>query len=95
MKVGKIAIKVKLASREYPLSIDAAEEAAVRQIVKTLDEQFSTYTREFPFRDTQDILAMAAISVAGDLAMRQTTNQAENAHIHRSLKALNQLLQTP
>lgn len=90
--MGNIAIKVKLAGREYPLSIDAAEEAAVRRIVKKLDTIHASYAREYPLRDNQDLLAMAAIHVAGDLAMQQEKGESSDLALLSRLQSLNHLL---
>lgn len=60
----EIKIKVRLANREYPLAIHAAEEVFVRKAVKEIAQQIAKYSGKVPYEDYQDLLAFVALEYA-------------------------------
>lgn len=72
-------ITVLIAGRPYPLKIKANDEAAIRRIVKEVNEKINKFQLTYPNRDKQDCLAMATLAYAVDLhkAKQQTTQTKE------------------
>ncbi len=72
-------ITVLIAGRPYPLKIKANDEAAIRRIVKEVNEKINKFQLTYPNRDKQDCLAMAVLAYAVDLhkAKQQTTQTKE------------------
>ncbi|MBK9175774.1 MAG: cell division protein ZapA [Flavobacteriales bacterium] len=58
------SIRVELAGRAYPLTIQHAEEANVRRAVDEINESIDRLKEGYPLTDKQDLLAMAALEVA-------------------------------
>lgn len=56
----KLSIKIKLADREYPMKVEAEEEARLRKAGKLVNERLKYYKNQFGISDFQDLLAMVA-----------------------------------
>ena len=65
-----LKIKVTVANRVYPLTINRKDEEGVRKAVKTIEDRLKLYEAKFEARDTQDWLSMCllemAVKVLGD-----------------------------
>ena len=57
-------IKLMVADRLYPLSIDPSEEESFRLAAKKINEMIQTFERHYDLRDKQDAIAMYAIVLA-------------------------------
>lgn len=69
-------ITVVIAGRPYPLKVQLEDEAAIRKIVKELNERINTFQLTYSNKDKQDCLAMALLTYAVDLfKARQTEDQ--------------------
>ena len=57
----KLAIKVQIAERFYPLKIDRRDEEKIRKAAKTINDRLLQYKQKYTDKDPQDFLAMAAL----------------------------------
>jgi cell division protein ZapA len=62
-----IKITVIVAGRPYPLRIKAADEPAVRKIVKEVNDKITNFQSAYQGRDKQDGLSMTILTYAFDL----------------------------
>lgn len=58
------SIRVELAGRAYPLTIQPAEEVNVHRAVDEINESIDRLKEGYPLTDKQDLLAMAALEVS-------------------------------
>jgi cell division protein ZapA (FtsZ GTPase activity inhibitor) len=58
------SIRVELAGRAYPLTIQVAEEVHVHRAVDEINESINRLKEGYPLTDRQDLLAMAAMEVS-------------------------------
>lgn len=63
---NKLSIKVSIAGRSYPLTIERDEEEGVRAAAKSINEKLSEYEKGFGIKDRQDLLAMCCIFFASN-----------------------------
>lgn len=77
----KLSIKVSIAGRIYPLTIERNEEENVRKAVKSINEKVSEYEKGFNIKDRQDLLAM------GSLFFATQTVELQH-HSHREEKSI-------
>lgn len=59
----KLAIKVKIAGREFPLNVAQKDEGDVRAAAQLITETFEKYRDKFPHDDFANILAKASLTV--------------------------------
>lgn len=57
----KLAIKLKILDRYYPLKIDWDDEEKLREAAKRINDIVSKYQSRYSNKDEQDFLAMAAL----------------------------------
>ena len=89
-------ITVVIAGRPYPLKVQAEDEAAIRKIVKEVNERVNTFQLTYTNKDKQDCLAMALLTYAVDLfksAQREDGQALIAARLSRVETLLDDLLQ--
>lgn len=84
----KLNIKISIADRVYPLSIESSQEEALRSASKKIDKMIKQFEQSYAVRDKQDVLAMCALQFASQTEQKSidTTEDQEN-----SLKRLQNL----
>ncbi|HEY3369814.1 MAG TPA: cell division protein ZapA [Prolixibacteraceae bacterium] len=60
----KLAIKIKIDGREYPLKVARDEEEKYRKAAKTINDTLIQYRQKYASNNTQDFLAMTAFQFA-------------------------------
>lgn len=60
----QLSIKVSIAGRIYPLTIDRSEEEQIRKAVKNINDRIADYEKNYNIKDRQDLLAMSALYFA-------------------------------
>ena len=80
MKSEKLNINIVIADRSYPLKVEEAEEAIVRKAAKMINEKMKDFKKKYDVKDTQDYLAMAALTLGID-----SFKNKEQINIEKSL----------
>lgn len=86
-----INITVIIANRPYPLKIKAVDEAAIRRIVKEVNEKVNRFQLAYTNKDKQDCLSMAALSYAVDL-YKSKENTSNNIELSQQLSIIESIL---
>lgn len=84
-------ITVVIANRPYPLKVKQEDEAAIRKIIKELNEKVNRFQLTYTNKDKQDCLAMAALTYAVDLYKTQQ-NSAQDSLLSSKIALIDQLL---
>lgn len=61
--MSEVSIKVEIAGRTYPLTVNSQEEAVIRTCEKLIQESISVFQQNYAVKDKQDLLAMAALQL--------------------------------
>ncbi|WP_320052541.1 cell division protein ZapA [uncultured Acetobacteroides sp.] len=83
----KLSIRVNVADRFYPLKIDRLDEEKIRKAAKMINERLAQYQQRYADKDTQDLLAMAALQFV--IRMLDSESKFENSPIMGELDELN------
>ncbi len=75
--MGKFAININVAGRNYRLKVDASEEEYVRAAAAAINDKVNEFSGNYAFKDKQDLLAMASITFASEL--KKLNRSAENS----------------
>lgn len=62
--MSSLKVKINIAGRQYPLSINADEEEAVRNAGKEVNTLIKEFEERYAVTDRQDALSMAALQMA-------------------------------
>lgn len=84
--MSELSIKVTIANRVYPLSVQPEEEEEVRKAAAYLNERIKALESSFAVKDKLDLLAMLAL----ELTLEKGHGKEELKHekIQQSLEAL-------
>lgn len=88
-------ITVLIAGRPYPLKIKAGDEAAIRKIVKEVNEKVNRFQLTYTKKDKQDCLSMALLTYAVDLHKAQqgdSSDQENHSGLSEKVQQLDSLL---
>ncbi len=88
----KLKIKLSIADRVYPLTIDAAQEEGLRKAAKNIEQLAKKFEQSYAVRDKQDVLAMCALQFASKIEQRGIDQSEGIADSINRLKALNALV---
>ena len=62
--MSKVSIKIVIAGRNYPLTINEGEEELVRKAVEDINTNVQKLQESYAVKDMQDLLAMTALKLA-------------------------------
>ena len=66
----KLKIKLSIANRVYPLTIDPSQEEGLRTAAKKIDAMIKQFEQSYSVRDKQDVLAMCALQFASQIEQK-------------------------
>lgn len=89
--MGELSIKIKIANRVYPLTVNAKEEEGVRKAAEEINKSIAEYERLYAVKDYQDLLAMVALKTASSNLSLKQQNVEGDSQIEESLVQLEQL----
>lgn len=67
----KLKIKISIADRVYPLTVDPSQEEGLRSASKKIDAMIKQFEENYAVRDKQDVLAMCALQFAAQAEQRK------------------------
>ncbi|WP_348798971.1 cell division protein ZapA [Flavobacterium adhaerens] len=88
----KLKIKISIADRVYPLTVDFSQEEGLRSASKKIDAMIKQFEENYAVRDKQDVLAMCALQFASQVEQRQIDNAINGTETIDRLNKLNSLL---
>lgn len=89
----KLKIKLSIADRVYPLTIDPSQEEGLRKAAKSIDQLAKKFEQNYAVRDKQDVLAMCALQFASKLEQRSLSSNEDSTLATERLKALEALVE--
>ncbi|MFV8282817.1 cell division protein ZapA [Christiangramia marina] len=89
----KLKIKISIADRVYPLTIQPSQEEGLRKAAKKIEAMIKQFEQNYAVRDKQDVLAMCALQFAAQTEQKNIDKSSEMIEAEDKLKELNDLLQ--
>ena len=87
--MAKLSIKVVVAGRTYPLTVEETEEAGVQEAANDINKRIQFLKDNYAVKDVQDLLAMTALQVAV-----KKGDTSPSAAVQQDLSAPTQALET-
>lgn len=88
----QLKIKLSIANRVYPLTINPNQEEGLRKAAKKIEGMISQFEQNYSVRDKQDVLAMCALQFAAQVEQKTIDKEYMNEEVQDKLVALNELL---
>lgn len=89
---GTLKIKLSIADRVYPLSVDPKQEESLRKAAKSIEQLAKKFEQNYAVRDKQDVLAMCALQFASKIEQSGIDHSESNEAALQRLKSLNELV---
>ena len=87
-----LKIKLSIANRVYPLTINPSQEEGLRKATKKIEAMIGQFEQNYSVRDKQDVLAMCALQFASQVEQKSIDKEYVNEEVQEKLEALNDLL---
>ena len=88
----KLKIKLSIADRIYPMTVNLSQEEGMRIASKKIDAMIKQFEENYAVRDKQDVLAMCALQFASQLEQKQIVNSGDQTATIGKLKEIDELL---
>ncbi len=88
----KLKIKLSIADRVYPLTIDPGQEEGLRKAAKNIEQLAKKFEQNYAVRDKQDVLAMCALQFASKIEQKGIDSTEDTREVTERLKALDHLV---
>lgn len=89
---NSLKIKLSIADRVYPLTINPSQEQGLRSATKKIEEMIKRFEQNYAVRDKQDVLAMCALQFATQVEQKEIDKLNDLTKVEEKLETLNQLL---
>ncbi len=88
----KLKIKISIADRVYPVTVELSQEEGLRSASKKIDTMIKQFEENYAVRDKQDVLAMCALQFAAQTEQKQIDNAIDGVETIGRIKIINALL---
>lgn len=88
----KLKIKISIADRVYPLTVEMSQEEGLRSASKKIDTMIKQFEENYAVRDKQDVLAMCALQFASQLEQKHIDKSTDSVETRERLKKMNAIL---
>ena len=88
----KLKIKISIADRVYPLTVELLQEEGLRSASKKIDVMIKQFEENYAVRDKQDVLAMCALQFASQSEQKQIDNAIDGEATIERIKKINAAL---
>ena len=80
-----LSIKIKIANRVYPLTINSSEEEGLRSSAELINKNIEEFEKQYAVKDKQDLLAMVALKIASNNFTLERDGVTVNSNIEEDL----------
>ncbi len=88
----KFKIKLSIANRVYPLTVEPEQEEGLRKAALKISAMIKQFEQSYSVRDKQDVLAMCALQFASQTEQKTIDKENLSEEVEFKLNALDQLL---
>ena len=88
----KLKIKISIADRVYPLTVELSQEEGLRSASKKIDTMIKQFEENYAVRDKQDVLAMCALQFASQVEQKQLDTSSDYEDAFERLQKLDDKL---
>lgn len=88
--MSQLSIKVNIAGRTYPLTIERSEEEMIRKAAENINSSVKNLKENYAVKDIQDLLAMSALQLSTQ--SKTISKEVESDKVLNDLKTLDKEL---
>ena len=91
--MSSLKVKINIAGRQYPLSINADEEEAVRNAGKEINTLIKEFEERYAVTDKQDALSMVALQMASKYHLLKKTGAGSDEVLNERMEKLTEFIE--
>ncbi|MFA7448847.1 MAG: cell division protein ZapA [Weeksellaceae bacterium] len=91
--MSELKVKINIAGRQYPLTINADEEEAVRNAGKEINTLIKEFEDRYAVTDKQDAISMVALQMASKYNLLKKSESGSEDQISKKLSELTQFIE--
>lgn len=91
--MSDLKVKINIAGRQYPLTISADEEEAVRNAGKEINDLIKEFEERYAVTDKQDAISMVALQMASKYNMLKKSESGIEDQVSKKLTELTQFIE--
>ncbi len=91
--MSKLKVKIEIAGRFYPLTINAEEEEAVRAAGKEINRLVQEFEDRYAVTDKQDAISMVALQMASKYNMLKQSGDDTNSEVNEKVVELTEFIE--
>jgi len=91
--MSKLKIKINIAGRQYPLTVSAEEEEAVRNAGKEINTMIQDFEEIYAVTDKQDVISMIALQIASKYNLLKHSGAGLNEDMNQKIEELSQFIE--
>ncbi len=88
MEKKSLRVKITIADRVYPMTIEPRQEEGLRKAAKKIEEVIKQFEKSYAVRDKQDVLAMCALQFAAMAEQQLIENQYQDDQLKKKLQLI-------
>jgi cell division protein ZapA len=88
----ELSIKIRIADRDYPMTVKRDDEERVRMASRLINEKLRSYRDQFGIDDKQDLLAMVAFDSLVEKMTSEESYQLVEQTVQEKVNHLNHLV---
>jgi cell division protein ZapA (FtsZ GTPase activity inhibitor) len=87
----EVSLKVNIAGRSYPISVEQEEEAILNEAVAAVENNVKILQESYAVKDKQDLLAMTALQMSIKL-LNNKEDEIQNKQMKERLNSVDSML---
>jgi cell division protein ZapA (FtsZ GTPase activity inhibitor) len=91
--MAEVSLKVNIAGRSYPISVEQEEEGTLNEAVVTVENNVKILQESYAVKDKQDLLAMTALQLSIKL-LNNKEDETKNKQILERFNNIDSMLTT-
>jgi len=91
--MSSLKVKINIAGRQYPLSINAEEEEAVRNAGREINKLIQEFEDRYAVTDKQDAISMVALQMASKYNLLKQSGAGSDNTMNEKLDELTQFIE--
>ncbi|MGB3453973.1 MAG: cell division protein ZapA [Moheibacter sp.] len=91
--MSSLKVKINIAGRFYPLTINAEEEEAVRNAGKEINRLVQEFEDRYAVTDKQDAISMVALQMASKLNLLKQSGEGSDQELNQKVSELTEFIE--
>ena len=90
--MDELTISLTIGDRLYRLAVEKSQEELFRKAARVIDNRIKEYSKNYAYKDKQDLLAMVALEYTTSFLQSERKNNENDDHLEKQLVTIDTAL---